>query len=141
MSEEPGSAGGGAALAPPPPSSMTVTIPLTAESAGYDNERQARHLQEESELLGIERLAKPSAQSEESAESGEARETVTYEQGLQRTKDYARQFAAQRRAIDKDKGKAVDLPGATPLLLTGKRQGGPIDNASAEDGPKDLEKN
>lgn len=104
---------------------MTVAIPLTAESAGYDNEQQARHLQEESEFLGIERLAKPSAQS---GENEEEREIVTYEQGLQRTKDYARQFAAQRRAIDKGKGKAVDLSGTTPLLLPGKRQGGPIES-------------
>lgn len=86
-----------------------VPGPVVSTQA-YDNESQARLIQDEAGKLGIEGLAKPGSQ--------EDRPPVSYDEGLQRTKDYAKILGAQRRALDQGKPKGVALPGATPRLLS-----------------------
>lgn len=135
--EAPRSAGGTANLDAPTPSSVTLTGLLSATSTGYDNAQQARYLQEEAKRLGISKLDKPSG---ETGEPGEPpAKSVTYEEGVERTKSMSKQFAAQRRAIDKKQPKAIGLEGTTPGRIPGKPQGGPVESVR-EDGSKDPEK-
>jgi len=121
---------------------VTLSTPLPtggglgAETTGYTNEMQAQNLREQAAELGIRRLAKP---SEQPGEPEENRAPITYEEGLARTREYAREFAAQRRAIDKDKPKSVQLTGGTPGMLPGKKEGAPVEPASDAAGPKGPE--
>ncbi|OGS38865.1 MAG: hypothetical protein A2506_07795 [Elusimicrobia bacterium RIFOXYD12_FULL_66_9] len=135
--EEPRSAGGNADLEAPVASTVTLAGLLRAATTGYDNAQQARYLQEESKRLGISRLEKPSGPTGES--NGPPRDPIGYEEGIERTKTMTKDFAAQRRAIEKGQPKAIGLEGTTPGMLPGKPQGGPIEDAP-EDGPKDPEK-
>lgn len=131
-SDAPRSAGGDARLEAPAPSSVTLAGLLGAASTGYDNAQQALYLQEESRLLGISSLGKPSGQTWESEEP--AGVPVSYEEGLERTRAMTKQFAAQRRAIDKGRPKAVGLEGMTPRMIPGKPQGGPLKDELDSDG-------
>jgi hypothetical protein len=135
--EAPRSSGGDARLEAPTPSSVTLSGLLSVVSTGYSNVQQARYLQEEAKRLGISNLAKPSGETGESGESPS--DPIPYEEGIERTRSMSKQFAAQRRAIEKGQPKAIDLKGTTPGIIPGKPQGGPIEGAP-EDGPKDLEK-
>jgi len=115
---------------------MTLAGLLSTASTGYDNVQQARYIQEESRRLGISSLDMPSGQT---GEVGEAPlDPIPYEEAIERTKSLSKQFAAQRRAIERGQPKAIDLKGTTPGLIPGKPQGGPIESAP-EDGPKDPE--
>ena len=135
--EAPRSPGGDAKLEAPTPSSVTLTGLLSVMSTGYSNAEQARYLQDEAKRLGIADLDKPS--SGQTGEVGEAPpDPVSYEEAIERTKSLSKQFAAQRRAIERGQPKAIDLKGTTPGMIPGKPQGGPIE-AAPEAGPRDLE--
>ena len=46
----------------------------------------------------------------------------------------------ERHAIEKDKNKTVAIPSETPAMLSGGKEGAPIDGAAPQDpGPKDPE--
>lgn len=122
-------------LAAPAPSSATTTG-LGAETQGYTNEMQAQNLREQAAELGIRRLAKPSTNG---AEPEENRPAITYEEGLERTREYSREFEAQRHALERSKPKSVTLPTGTPGLLTGRKEGAPVEPAPETADPKGPE--
>ncbi len=110
---------------------------LGAETSNYTNEMQAQNLRDQAAALGISKLARPSDQG---AETDEARPAITYEEGLARTREYAREFEAQRHALEKDKPKSVTLPGATPTILPGHKEGAPVEpepDTAQPKGPED----
>lgn len=113
-------------LEPPAPSS--IVTPLAKASSNFDNKSQAKYLQEQAGDLGIQRFGKapPSVEDEE-------REPITYEEGVQRTKEYSQQFAATRREIDRKRPKSVQLSGAkTPRLIAEPaRNGEPLKEAES----------
>lgn len=125
VSEEPSAA---PALAAPEPSTTTVSSPLSGQATGYTNEMQAENLRRQAARLGIEKLGEPGAEEEE-----QARPPVTYEEGLERTREYTREFEAERHALDRDRVKSVALPGETPKVISSGEQGAPL----APDGPED----
>ncbi len=102
---------------------------LGAQTTGYTNEMQAQNLRDQAAALGISKLARPSDQG---SETDEARPPITYEEGLARTREYSREFEAQRHALEKDKPKSVTLPGVTPAILPGHKEGAPVDPAPDE---------
>lgn len=111
---------GGSAPAPPPPPAAAARDVC---AASYTNEMQAANIRAEAAQMGIRALDKPS----EDAESGDAaRPPITYEEGLRRTKEYARDFEVQRLAIDRNKPRAVALPGSTPQLIPARAGGAPV---------------
>ena len=123
------SAGGDAKLEAPTPSSVTLAGLLSVVNTGYSNVQQARYLQEQSKRLGISSLDKPSGGTGEDGGNRGDPDPLSYEEGLARTKAMTREFAAQRRALEKGKPKPVGLQGTTPGLIPGKPQGGPIESA------------
>src|SRR5207247_1208801 len=100
----------------------------------YTNEMQAQFLRDQAAELGIQRMARPSQGSAEDEE----RAPIGYDEGVQRTRAYARQFEAQRRSLDRDKNKTVSLSGETPVLIPGAARGAPVEGAP-EPGPKGPE--
>lgn len=118
---------GGVTLDAPAPSSNTVTSPLGPETTGYTNEMQAQNLRDEAAKLGISRLAKPSTLS---MESDEPQRTITYQEGIERTREMARDAEAERHAIEGDKNKSVSLPTQTPGSIKDGSGGAPIENSS-----------
>lgn len=98
-----------------------VTNPLSKETTGYTNEMQAHYIQNQAAALGIQRIA-PTDQS--GADSAVPPPAITYAQGLEETRELSRALANQRRAIDRNKPKSVDLPGNTPRLLQTPADGG-----------------
>lgn len=111
---------------------------LGPDTTGYSNEDQAANLREQASALGIRKLSRPSEQSDPE----ETRPTISYEEGLERTREYSREFEAQRHAIDKDKKKTVALPGGVPSILPGKKEGVPLDpepDATTNQAPKGPE--
>lgn len=135
---EPPSAGAasGVPLEAPAPSSATLASPLGPETSGYTNEMQAQTLREEAAKLGIDRLGKP---SEQGSGSDDNRAPLTFQEGLEQTRQLSRDLEAQRHALEKDKPRTVALPGQTPRMLPGRREGAPIEPAPDETGPKDPE--
>jgi hypothetical protein len=112
--EPPKPAQPGISLDAPAPSRTIVTSPLTKGATGYTNEMQAAYLQDQAAALGIARLTQVSHLGSE-AEGAPAQ--LSTQEGLDRTRELEREFAAQRRSIDRGKPKTVDLSGATPQLL------------------------
>jgi hypothetical protein len=98
---------------------------------------QAQNLREQAAALGISRFARPSQTL--GSESGEGRPTITYQEGLDRTRALAGEMEAQRHAIEKDKNKTVAIPNQTPAIFSGDKQGSPIDGGSDDAGPKGPE--
>ncbi len=98
-----------------------VTNPLSKSTTGYTNEMQAAYLRDQAAALGITRLG-PTNRS--SAESETPPPSVSYAEGLERTKELEQALANQRRQIDRNKPKSVDLPGNTPMLLQTPADGG-----------------
>jgi hypothetical protein len=111
----------------------SVVSPLGPDATGYTNEMQADHLRSESAKLGISRLDKP---ADPAVENAEPAGPVTYEEGVARTREYAREFEAERHAIDKERVKVVQIPGGTPGLIPGRQEGAPIGSADDGSAPK-----
>jgi hypothetical protein len=126
----------GVSLAAPTPSSATVASPLGVETTDYTNEMQAQTLRDEAIKMGITKFGRPSNQG---SETEEVRAPLTYQEGLNQTRQLARDLEAQRHVIDKDKNKTVALPSTTPSILPGRKEGSPIESAPDEAGPKDPE--
>jgi len=118
---------GGVSLAAP--SSSTIVSPLAAETTGFTNEMQAQNLREQAAELGISRLAKPSIQGGFDNDN-EAHRTITYQEGIERTREMAADAEAERHAIEGDKNKSVALPTPTPGILTPNKEGEPISGSS-----------
>src|SRR6202040_3115655 len=114
-------AAGGVALTAPAPSSTVVTSPLGADASSYTNEMQAQNLRDQAAELGISRLAKPSTLS--SPESDEPHRTITYQEGVERTRKMTREAEAERHAIEGDKNKSVAIPTQTPGILPANKAG------------------
>ena len=114
----------GVTLAAPAPSSTVVISPLDSGASSYTNEMQAQNLRDEAAQLGIRRFARPSA--ELGSETQDDRPTIGYQEGLDRTRAYEREIEAERHSIEKDKNKPVTVPGQTPAILFGDKQGVPI---------------
>lgn len=89
-----------------------ITLPLSKSATGYTNEMQAAYLQQQAANLGIKRFAPVTHLGSEDEPA-----PLTYQEGLERTRQMSAALAAQRRAIDGGKPKSVDLPGMTPRLL------------------------
>jgi hypothetical protein len=89
-----------------------ITLPLSKSTTGYTNEMQAAYLQQQAASLGIKRFAPVTHLGSEDAPA-----PLTYQEGLERTREMSAALASQRRAIDGGKPKSVDLPGMTPRLL------------------------
>jgi hypothetical protein len=121
--EPPADLGGGADLSAPAPSSSTVASPLDAGPGSFTNEMQAQSLTDQAEALGIRRLDKPSARSEDD-DDGAPHQPITYKEGMKRTREMAREFETERHAIEGDKNKPVALPTETPGLLGDKSKDG-----------------
>lgn len=122
----------GANIAAPNPSS--IVSPLGPATTDYTNEMQEASLRDQAAQLGISRLGKPSDLGS-GADNDDSRAPITYEEGLARTKEYSRQFEAERHAIDRGKPKSIDLAGSTPSILPGKKEGAPIETDSADAAP------
>ncbi|HEX4046459.1 MAG TPA: hypothetical protein VH309_01420 [Elusimicrobiota bacterium] len=120
---------GGVALAAPAPSSNTVTSPLAADTSDYTNEMQAQNLRDQASQLGIQQLSKPSVDTGDEDDDGPHR-TITYQEGIERTREMTREVEAERRAIEGDKNKSVALPTPTPGMISAKTDGGPIESSS-----------
>jgi hypothetical protein len=120
---------GGVSLAAPTPSSATVASPLGAETTGYTNEMQAQNLRDQAASLGISRLAKPSVPGGFD-NSNEPHRTITYQEGIERTREMAAEAEAERHSIEGDKNKSVALPTQTPGVLTPNKEGSPVENSS-----------
>jgi hypothetical protein len=118
---------GGVALTAP--SSSTIASPLGPSSGTFTNEMQAQVLRDQAAELGISRLAKPSVQS---GDSDEPTRTITYQEGVQRTREMARDAEAERRAIEGDKNKSVAIPTDTAGLVPKKGAGEPIESAGGQ---------
>lgn len=118
---------GGVTLAAP--SSSTIVSPLAAETTGFTNEMQAQNLREQAAELGISRLAKPSIPGGFDNDN-EPHRTITYQEGIERTREMAADAAAEQRAIEGDKNKSVALPTPTPGMLTPNKEGEPIAESS-----------
>ncbi len=118
----------GASALPSGDVALSTPVPtgggLSAATTGYTNEMQAQNLRDQAAQLGIRKLTRPSDQG---SESEEIRAPISYEEGLERTREYSRQFEAQRHAIEKDRRKTVTLPSATPVILPGPKEGAPIE--------------
>ena len=114
-----------AVLAAPAPSSTVVTSPLGAGASSYTNEMQAQNLRDQASQLGIERLSPPSDGG--GSDDGGSRQMITYQQGLDRTRELAREVEAQRHAIEKDQNRTVAIPSQTPAILSGGKEGSPIE--------------
>jgi len=108
-----------ASLTAPDPSGTIVGSRLSKSSSSYTNEMQAEYLQNQAEQLGIQRIG---AGNSSAAESQTA--PLTYAEGMERTKALEEALANQRRQIDRNKPKTVDLPGNTPQLLQNPGDGG-----------------
>ena len=120
---------GGVSLAAPTPSSATIASPLGAETTGYTNEMQAQNLRDQAAELGISRLAKPSV-SGGFDNANEPHRTITYQEGIERTREMAAEAESERHSIEGDKNKSVALPTQTPGVLTSNAEGAPIGNSS-----------
>ena len=118
----------GVTLAAPTPSSTTVASPLGEVTTGYTNEMQAENLRGQAVELGISRLTRPSTRS--GAENDDApHRTITYQEGIERTRDMAAEAEAERHAIEGDKNKSVAIPTDTAGVIPAKKTGAPIENA------------
>jgi hypothetical protein len=95
------------------PTAMVIN-PLSKETTGYTNEMQAKFLQNQAADLGIQRFA---SSYHTAADDETPPPTVSYAEGIQRTRELEQSLAAQRHSIDRNKPKSVDLPGNTPMLL------------------------
>lgn len=113
------------------PSSSTIASPLGAETTGYTNEMQAQNLRDQAARLGISHLAKPSIAG--GFDSDEPHRTITYQEGIERTREMAAEAEAERRSIEGDKNKSVALPTPTPGMLTPAAEGSPIETSSGTD--------
>jgi hypothetical protein len=120
---------GGVTLTAPAPSSSTVASPLGAETTGYTNEMQAQNLREQAADLGISRLAKPSMPGG-FENANEPQRTITYQEGIERTREMAAEAESTRHAIEGDKNKSVALPTPTPGVLSPNKEGSPIENSA-----------
>lgn len=89
-----------------------ITLPLSKSTTGYTNEMQATYLQQQAASMGIKHFMPVTHLASEDAPS-----PLTYQEGLERTREMSAALASQRRLIDGGKPKSVDLPGLTPRLL------------------------
>ena len=113
-------------LAAPAPSSSTVASPLGSAATGYTNEMQAENLRGQAVELGISRLTRPSSRS--GAENDDApHRTITYQEGIERTREMAADAEAERHAIEGDKNKSVALPSSTAGVVPVNKTGSPIE--------------
>jgi hypothetical protein len=55
--------------------------------------------------------------------------TITYQEGIERTRDMARDAEAERHAIEGDRNKSVAIPTQTAGVLPAKKEGEPIESA------------
>jgi hypothetical protein len=97
-----------------------VTSPLSKSATGYTNEMQAQYIQDQAVTLGIQRFA---SSNRSDSETDTAAPGVSYAEGFERTKELEAALASQRRQIDRNKPKTVDLPGNTPMLLQTPSEG------------------
>jgi hypothetical protein len=132
------------APAPDPTGGATLTAPqsiiasqLGAATTGYTNEMQEANLRDQAAALGISRFARPS--NALGSESEGTHPTITYQEGLARTRELEGEIEAERHAIEKDKNKTVAIPSQTPAIISGDKQGSPIESGPADAGPKDPE--
>lgn len=125
---------GGVTLEAPAPSSATVTSPLAAETTGFTNEMQVQSLRDQAAALGIRRLARPSVQA---MDSDEPQRTLTYQEGVERTREMASDAEAERHAIEGDKNKSVAIPTDTAGVLPVNKEGAPIESPPEAPEPKD----
>ena len=125
---------GGAKLAAP---AATIPSPLGSGASTYTNEMQAQNLRDQAAQLGITRFARPSAPLGSEAENDHP--TITYQEGLDRTRQLAGEIEAERHALEKDKNKTVAIPNQTPAILSGDKRGAPIDGAPDDESPKGPE--
>jgi hypothetical protein len=119
--EKPAPVAPGVSLAAPDPSGTIVGSRLSKSSSSYTNEMQAEYLQNQASQLGIQRLGSTNSSA---ADSQTPAPTISYAEGLERTKELEAALANQRRQIDRNKPKSVDLPGTTPRLLQDPGSGG-----------------
>ncbi len=122
---------GGVTLAAPP---AGIASPLGPATTSYTNEMQEQNLRDQAASLGIKKFAKP---SDPAGDDDGRHETITYEEGLERTRASAREFEAERHAIDRDKEKTVAIPTPTPEMIPGRREGSPIESPAENSGSKD----
>ena len=122
--EKPAPAAPGVSLTAPDPSGTIVGSRLSKSTGAYTNEMQAQYIQDQAAQMGIKRLG---ATNRSGAESETPAPSISYAEGLERTKALEEVLANQRRAIDRNKPKSVDLPGNTPQLLQSQTDntGGP----------------
>lgn len=131
--EAPADPAGGVTLAAP---AAAIVSPLGTDTSSYTNEMQAQNIRAEAASLGIAKFARP---SEAASEADGRHETITYQEGLERTRATAREFEAERHEIDKDKNKTVALPTQIPGMISSKKTGSPIENPAEDSGSKDPE--
>ncbi|MDE2491753.1 MAG: hypothetical protein KGM24_12980, partial [Elusimicrobia bacterium] len=115
----------GVDLTPPAPSSSLVITPLDKAATGYTNEMQAENLRQQVKQLGIRQISLPT--EENVADQGE-RPPVSYDEGLARTRAYARQFQAQRYEMTRaERERTVSVrPGDVPRDLSQGPGGSPV---------------
>ncbi len=111
-----------------PTQSVTLTPPeasgahpLDPGATVYTNEQQAENLRAQAAALGIDHLGKPV-----DAGLDDTRPPITYDEGISRTREYAKAFESQRHAIEKGKPKSVALPGTTPEIMPSRLKGSPV---------------
>jgi hypothetical protein len=115
-----------------------VVSPLAPATTTYTNEMAAQNFRDEAATLGISRLSHPGEQRQ-LASDGQT-QPITYQEGVDRTRASADEFAAQRHAIERGKDKTVAIPSETAGLIPGRKDGGaPIESAPEETGSKGPE--
>jgi hypothetical protein len=124
----------GLELSAPEPRSAPISAPLNASATTYTNEMQTERLRQEAEVLGIDKLHPPTNAPDAQEDT---RPLISYQEGLERTREYTKQFKKQRLEIDRHKQKSVTLPGETPQILVGKESGHPIPSANAAKEPRE----
>ena len=72
--------------------------------------------------MGIADLRKPI----DGGSADDARPPITYDEGISRTREYAKAFENQRHAIEKGKPKSVALPGTIPEIMPSHSNGAPV---------------
>ncbi len=115
-------------LEAPAPSSSVITSPLASPDTSYTNAMQADSLRRQAAEMGISRIGRGAADDSSAAEEdGPPAAPLTRRQSVARLRAYSREFAAERRALEKGQPKTVALPGGTPRLLPQADSGSPLD--------------
>jgi hypothetical protein len=69
-------------------------------------------------------------------ENDEPHRTITYQEGVERTRAMTSALAAQRHAIEGNSNNSVAIPTSTAGVISANKGGEPIENAPEEPGPK-----